>query len=76
MKNVNGISIQIETSNASFVPEDDEPTQVECDSARGLEVARILRDLASRLESHGIDASTEATLRDLNGNKVGKLTTI
>lgn len=75
MKNVNGINIEIKTGNASFAPEDDEPSQAECDQARGIEAARILRELAAKLEDQGIDTSTEAVLRDMNGNKVGKLTT-
>jgi len=50
------VTIQIQTGNAAF---DESPTR---------EVARILRDLASRFERDGLPPET---LRDLNGNACG-----
>lgn len=51
------IIISIETVNAAF---EEEPER---------EVARILRDLASKLEN----GQRPEFLRDINGNKVGKV---
>lgn len=48
--------LQITTRNAAFEPE-----------RPGLEVARILRDVAERLE----DGHESGGIRDINGNKVG-----
>ena len=50
--------IEIETDNAAF--EDDQAG----------EVARILRDLADRIESLGA-VPTDSLIRDINGNQVG-----
>ncbi len=53
------VRMTIETNNAAFSQD------------VGLEVARILRDAADRIEQgHGVDA---LTLRDINGNRVGEL---
>jgi hypothetical protein len=52
-----GIKIKIATDNAAF--EEDPET----------EVARILRELASRLEA----GDHPSSIRDLNGNKVGTI---
>ncbi len=41
------------------------------DAGAEVETARILKALASRIESNGIEAGQELTLRDMNGNKVG-----
>jgi len=51
--------IQIETSNAAF---DDDP---------GMEIARILRELADTMESRSSWFPQTMILRDVNGNKVG-----
>lgn len=51
------MSISINTSNAAFA---------DCEA---YEVARILRELAQRLENNGMES--EIILRDINGNKVG-----
>ena len=57
------VVIEIETDNAAF---GDEP---------GVEVARILRDLATRIaEEHVADLPHGLRLRDLNGNTVGEVT--
>ena len=53
MKN---ITITINTENAAFE-----------DGDGNIELVRILRDLASKVES----GSNPETLRDINGNKVG-----
>jgi len=56
------LRIEIETENAAF---DDEPAS---------EAARILRDLASRLEREGVGEEShgrEFKLSDINGNRVG-----
>jgi len=53
-------SIAIECNNAAFV-----------DQGPGQELARILRDLADRLEVEGV---TDRALMDLNGNRVGRVT--
>ncbi len=55
--------VTIETGNAAFH---------EVDGAKGIEVARILRDLADRVEEQGCPAVGEFyTVRDFNGNAVG-----
>ena len=51
------IKITIQTGNAAF--------QDDCDA----EVARILRDLADKLETRQLTT----TLRDINGNVVGEI---
>ena len=53
------LKLFIETDNAAF---DDQPAT---------ELARILRDLAARIES---DPESYIVLRDVNGNKVGECT--
>jgi hypothetical protein len=50
--------LQIETGNAAFADD------------TGAELARILRELARRIEI-GMHTSGGATVRDANGNKVG-----
>lgn len=52
-------TVNIATSNAAFTEEGDP----------GIEIARILRDLADTAESSGFDWSVP--LRDINGNSVG-----
>ncbi len=55
------IKIDIDTSNAAFD-----------DDNGGAEAARILRDLADRLEGSGVLARSDTKiLRDVNGNTVG-----
>jgi hypothetical protein len=52
---------------------------IECDNAafgddsaeRGFEIARILRELAERIEASGAGSLSGWTLRDVNGNRVG-----
>lgn len=49
------------------------------DAERNVEVARILRKLAERLEAHELDlpaymTTNTATLFDINGNDVGRAT--
>lgn len=51
--------VKIETGNAAF-----------SDGNRNYEIARILRELADKLE-HGHEP---ATVRDINGNTVGTVT--
>ncbi len=57
IKTMESVTITIETGSAAF---EDSPAS---------EVARILRDLASRFERDG--ASPCLTLRDMNGNRCG-----
>ena len=52
-------TLNIETVNAAF------------DNGSTEEIARILRQLAQRLENEGMEAGQEFVLRDANGNKVG-----
>lgn len=54
----NQLNLSIDMGNAAF---EDDPG----------EVARILRDLAMRVEN-GVSDGDEFFLRDINGNKVGK----
>lgn len=54
------ITIKIKTDNAAFAEES------------GTEVARILRDLAARIEGRDILPGESIALRDTNGNTVGK----
>ncbi|HEU0197011.1 MAG TPA: hypothetical protein VFQ88_07305 [Nevskiaceae bacterium] len=59
MHNTKHITIKIETGNAAFDPEPEE-------------VARILRELADKVEkSRGVEKGDEMSLFDANGNKVG-----
>lgn len=52
-------SLTIETVNAAF------------EDNAAAEIARILRQLAQRLEDDGMESGQEFVLCDLNGNKVG-----
>jgi hypothetical protein len=54
---MNEIIIKIETVNAAF------------EGAEGYEVARILRDLADKIE----DNNQPSKVRDINGNTVGAI---
>jgi hypothetical protein len=54
------VRITIDTGNAAFD-----------DGNREYEVARILREAADRIEN----GAEDFTLRDINGNKVGSVTT-
>lgn len=54
------VRITIDTGNAAFD-----------DGNREAEVARILREAADRIEA----GAEDFTLRDINGNKVGSVTT-
>lgn len=53
------MTIEIEMNNAAF---EDAPER---------EVARILRELADRVEVRGVGSVDEVRLRDINGNSVG-----
>lgn len=55
------ITITIETDNAAF------------DESPEVEVARILRKLADRVTTSGLDGDVILPLKDLNGNSVGEL---
>lgn len=52
-------SLQVATGSAAF------------EGRPELELARILRDVASTLERHGVCPYT-VVIRDLNGNRVGE----
>ena len=54
-------NLTIEANNAAFE-----------DAGAGNEVARILRELADRLEDSPLVDGDEYLLRDYNGNTVGK----
>ena len=56
--------IRISTGNAAFTDENG-------DISYSAEVARILRSLADQVESNAT-IDFKATLRDINGNRVGK----
>jgi hypothetical protein len=58
-------TITISMDNAAFA-----------DDAAGEEVARILRNLADKIGGEGVHqiAGANITLRDVNGNTVGKFT--
>jgi hypothetical protein len=56
-KIMNLVKIHMKTDNAAFE-----------DEGKATEIARILRELAGRIESEGINY---ALLRDVNGNRVG-----
>ena len=60
-------TLKIETDNAAF-------TDVTDDGFGGpdLEIARILRDVADKLENAEFYAGQSKTLRDINGNDVGR----
>lgn len=58
------LTVTIDTSNAAF----------HSDGRRDYEVARILRDLADRIDYAGLTGVESRPLRDFNGNTVGGLT--
>ena len=64
------VKLYIDCDNAAFREDDGEETG----AALGAEVARILRDAAKWAASGPIEESDALTLRDVNGNVVGKLT--
>jgi len=67
-RNINVALIQILTGNEAFCEESGERTRASVNA----EVARILRDLADKLEAAPYrDASGFRSLYDVNGNKVG-----
>jgi hypothetical protein len=55
------LRLDLNTGNAAFEPD-------------GLEVARLLRYAADRVEAEGLHTSLRVELRDYNGNTVGRLT--
>lgn len=57
------ITIEFTTDNAAFGDDADERTQ---------EIARILRGVAKKIADDGIDHTTGFSLRDINGNTVGR----
>lgn len=56
----NAFTINISMSNAAFESTDS-----------GLEVARMLRELADKIEDSDLHQPVSFTLRDMNGNKCG-----
>jgi len=56
------ITIKIDTNNAAFA-----------DGGQN-EIARILRELADKVEERGTPGGTKAAIMDINGNKVGYFT--
>jgi hypothetical protein len=60
--------LTIDTDNAAFSDDDDD---MHADDQKARETARILREVAARLE-RGDDFSMYQTLHDLNGNDVGR----
>lgn len=60
-------TLEIRCDNAAFTADDNDPDSTyNCDA----EIARILRGIASKLESD--PGCTRQTLRDSNGNRVGE----
>ena len=59
-------TLEMQTDNAAFIGADD-------DYGPGPEVARILREIADRLDNPGAGYSTavQGNCRDFNGNTVG-----
>ena len=57
--------LTLEMNNAAFV-----------DSGEANELARILRELADRIEQDGLDSGEPIRLRDVNGNTVGSAETV
>lgn len=53
-------NLSLEMDNAAF------------DDDAALELARILRELADRIEQDGLDSGEPIRLRDVNGNTVGQ----
>lgn len=58
------ITISIDTVNDAFQP------------CIGLEFARILRQIADRIEEEGVFADNSYIVRDYNGNNVGTFNAI
>ena len=59
--------ITVLTSGAAFCRESGEQTQ----ESTSVELARILRALAARIEARGTQDRLSSSLYDINGNKVG-----
>ncbi len=57
--------LTLEMNNAAFV-----------DAGEAIELARILRELADRIEQDGLDSGEPIRLRDVNGNTVGSAETV
>jgi hypothetical protein len=63
--------LEINTENSAFYIECGHPDTGEEALRAGPELARILRDLADRLERDGCTDSCQMILRDINGNACG-----
>lgn len=69
------VRIEVDCGNAAFHDQSgsgDDGEGANDAAACGAEVARILRNLATRVES-GITGPDERTVFDANGNRVGRL---
>lgn len=51
--------VYFDTNNAAFEP------------SNGAEIARILRDIADKIETHDVRPDDCGPIRDANGNRVG-----
>ena len=60
------LELKLSTANAAFDPEGDGDS-----TARNGEVARILRELADKIESESIGYNFTRNVLDINGNAVG-----
>lgn len=67
------LTIDIEMDNAAFEHEDEAGNPVE-GYANGTEVARILKELAEKVDDMPLAAGTKLVIRDINGNSVGSAT--
>ena len=63
--------ITVQMDNAAFhpFPDNDGPDH----DGNGAELARILRELADRIEADTLDPGDTHGLHDVNGNRVGQL---
>lgn len=63
MKKPSTLKVVMNLQNAAF------------EGSSGTEAARILRDVASRIDGEELGVNDCRFLRDVNGNRVGELTT-
>lgn len=74
MKECSEVVMKFSTGSASFQPEFEDASDADKSHAMTDEVARILREIACKVERRGLSGDGEIVLRDLNGNKIGFFT--
>lgn len=71
MNDIHMVTIEIETGNSFFCPSEEDASPAEFNRACGEGLAHMLRELADKVEG---GVSDDVSMRDGNGNTVGKMT--